>query len=183
MTTRLRHLGAAIIGILDPVPSPTTPPMSETEGAWVRAHAWTQGLRRIEDAYPHGFHRWCSCERGTCTACASGHHDRCISATGPRTDTDAGTLTDHGGFVVAVIHYTPSQRPCRWVCPCTHQERTAAADVCEPRPTRHTLASSRSVPGPTGQLSLFPDGGGVSMSFVKDVAPGLGLFGAVMRRE
>ncbi|MFD7015212.1 DUF6248 family natural product biosynthesis protein [Streptomyces sp. NPDC059928] len=125
MTTRLRHIGASIMGILDPVPSPTTPPMSGEEGAWVRAHAWTKGLRRIEDAYPHGFHRWCSCERGTCTSCAAGRHDRCISATGPRTDPDAGTITDSAGFVVAVIHYAPGQRPCRWICRCTHPTPTA----------------------------------------------------------
>ncbi|WP_406510993.1 DUF6248 family natural product biosynthesis protein [Streptomyces sp. NBC_00212] len=99
--------------------------MSSEEGAWVRAHAWTKGLRRIEDAYPHGFHRWCSCERGTCTSCAAGRHDRCISATGPRTDTDAGTITDSAGFVVAVICYAPGQRPCRWLCRCTHPTPTA----------------------------------------------------------
>ncbi|MFF7452405.1 MULTISPECIES: DUF6248 family natural product biosynthesis protein [unclassified Streptomyces] len=38
MTTRLRHIGAAIMGILDPIPSTTTSPMTEEEGAWVRAH-------------------------------------------------------------------------------------------------------------------------------------------------
>ncbi|MGW1870427.1 DUF6248 family natural product biosynthesis protein [Streptomyces mauvecolor] len=157
MTTRLRHIGASIMGILDPVPSLTTPPMSSEEGAWVRAHAWTKGLRRIEDAYPHGFHRWCACERGTCTSCAAGRHDRCISATGPRTDTDAGTITDSAGFVVAVIHYAPGQRPCRWICPCAHStddEQSAAADVCGPTTVRRASPPSRSMHAPTGQLSF-----------------------------
>jgi hypothetical protein len=54
------------------------------EGAWVRANAWTKGLRKIEDAYPYGFHRWCSCEAGTCHPCASGHHDQCAGQRAPR---------------------------------------------------------------------------------------------------
>ncbi|MGW2492374.1 DUF6248 family natural product biosynthesis protein [Streptomyces sp. NPDC001606] len=52
MTTWLRLIGASIMGILDPVPSSVTSPMTEAEGAWVRANAWTRGLRKIEDAYP-----------------------------------------------------------------------------------------------------------------------------------
>ncbi len=53
MTTLLRFVGAAIMGILDPVPSSVPSPMTEEEGAWVRANAWTKGLRKIDDAYPH----------------------------------------------------------------------------------------------------------------------------------
>lgn len=135
MTTRLRHIGAAIIGILDPVPSAVPSPMREEEGAWVRAHAWTKGLRKIEDAYPRGFHRWCSCERGICTGCTSEHHDRCVSAHGPRVDQYAGTITDAHGFVVAVIRYGPGQRPCRWLCPCPHpadHDLEETADAGEP---------------------------------------------------
>ncbi|MGW5736269.1 MULTISPECIES: DUF6248 family natural product biosynthesis protein [Streptomyces] len=113
MTTWLRFMGASIMGILDPVPSTVASPMTDEEGAWVRAHAWTTVLRRIEEAYPHGFHRLCSCERGTCHPCAAGHHDQCVSAAGARLDTDAGALTDRGGFVVASIQYGPGQRPCR----------------------------------------------------------------------
>ncbi|MFF1747851.1 DUF6248 family natural product biosynthesis protein [Streptomyces mirabilis] len=48
MTTRLRHIGASLIGILKPAPSHTASPMSEEVGAWVRAHAWTKALRRID---------------------------------------------------------------------------------------------------------------------------------------
>ncbi|MDQ0994800.1 hypothetical protein QFZ74_006117 [Streptomyces sp. V3I7] len=127
MTTWLRYIGASIMGILDPVPSAVPSPMPEEEGAWVRAHAWTKGLQRIENAYPHGFHRLCFCEHGTCHPCATGHHDRCISRDGARVDTHVGTVTDRGGFVVAVIHYADRQRPCRWVCPCTHPAAPAGA--------------------------------------------------------
>ncbi|WP_435279840.1 DUF6248 family natural product biosynthesis protein [Streptomyces sp. 1222.5] len=38
----------------------------------------------------------------------------------PRLDDYAGTITDRGGFVVAVIHHGPGQQPCRWLCPCPH---------------------------------------------------------------
>ncbi|MFD9284652.1 DUF6248 family natural product biosynthesis protein [Streptomyces mirabilis] len=159
MTTRLRHIGASLMGILKPVPSPTASPMSEEEGAWVRAHAWTKALRRIDDAYPHGFHRWCSCERGVCNPCESGRHDRCVSAAGPRVDEHADTMTDRGGFVVAVIHYGTGQRPCRWNCPCTHaasKEQTAPDAPCvPPQDVRHTRADSTLLPAPAAQLPLF----------------------------
>lgn len=159
MTTRLRHIGAAIMGILDPIPSTTPSPMTEEEGAWVRTHAWTKGLRKIDDAYPHGFHRWCSCERGICPGCASGHHDRCVSAQGPRVDEHADTLTDAHGFVVAVIRYGPDQRPCRWLCPCPHPaDVRATADTggpAQPTATRRTVPPPRPAPNAEDQLSLF----------------------------
>lgn len=167
-TTWLRYVGASIMGILDPVPSTVASPMTVEEGAWVRAHAWTKALRKIDDAYPHGFHRWCSCEAGTCHPCRTGHHDQCISRNGPRVDDDAGTITDRRGFVVAVIRYGPGQRPCRWICPCTHSpdgeaEEADAVDAPEVQPTaRHsTTRPSRSVAAlaPDGQMSLFASAG------------------------
>ncbi|MCF2435929.1 DUF6248 family natural product biosynthesis protein [Streptomyces thinghirensis] len=149
MTTWLRYVGASIMGILDPIPVPLTSPMSDAEGAWVRANAWTKALRRIDAAYPHGFHRWCSCERGTCHPCRSGHHDQCVSTNGPRVDDDAGTMTDRDGFVVAVIRYRSSERPCRWTCPLhphPHRRRRRrrqrrgqagqATEDCEAQPRR-----------------------------------------------
>ncbi|MET9462239.1 DUF6248 family natural product biosynthesis protein [Streptomyces canus] len=161
MTTRLRHIGAAIMGILDPIASTTPSPMTEEEAAWVRAHAWTKGLRKIDDAYPHGFHRWCSCERGICPGCASGHHDRCVSAGGPRADEHADTVTDAQGFVVAVIRYGPGQRPCRWLCPCPHKadaEETAdTGGLGEPTAARRAVRTSRPAPDAEDQLSLFAD--------------------------
>ncbi|WP_344076687.1 DUF6248 family natural product biosynthesis protein [Streptomyces crystallinus] len=148
------------MGILNPIPSPTPSPMTAEEGAWVRANAWTTALRKIDEAYPHGFHRWCSCEAGTCYPCRTGHHGQCISANGPRVDTDAGTLTDRGGFVVSVIRHTPHQRPCRWICPCPHTaapHKAAATETTTSGPS--TAHPARPAPGlaptPKGQLSLF----------------------------
>ncbi|MGW4951482.1 DUF6248 family natural product biosynthesis protein [Streptomyces parvulus] len=159
MTTRLRHIGAAIMGILTPIPSTVLSPMSEDEGAWVRARAWTKGLRTVEDAYPHGFHRWCSCERGICPGCDSGHHNRCVSAAGARVDKDAGTITDSQGFVVAVIRYGPGQRPCRWLCPCPHPagaEVTAGpGQPAQPAAAQHAAPDRRPAAAPKGQLPLF----------------------------
>jgi hypothetical protein len=126
MTTWLRFVGASILGILAPAPSTVSSPMSEEEGAWVRANAWTKALHKIEDAYPHGFHRWCSCEAGTCHPCVTGQHDTCVSADGPRVDEAVGTVTDRRGFVVAVIRYGPVQRPCPWICPCTPAGRNTS---------------------------------------------------------
>ncbi|MFF5011493.1 DUF6248 family natural product biosynthesis protein [Streptomyces phaeochromogenes] len=112
MTTRLRFVGASIMGTLDPDLSP----VSEEEGAWVRANPWTKGLRRVEDAYPRGFHRFCSREASTCHPCASGHHDQCISAGGSRVDEDAGNMTDRGGTgweeLRAARPGQPTIRPC-----------------------------------------------------------------------
>ncbi|WP_369383286.1 DUF6248 family natural product biosynthesis protein [Streptomyces sp. cg36] len=163
MTTWLRHIGASIMGILDPVPSTAPSPMPPQEGAWVRANAWTTALRKIDAAYPHGFHRWCSCEAGTCHPCRTGHHDQCISAHGPRTDDHAGTLTDRGGFVLALIHHRPHQQPCRWTCPCTHTaapHKGAATETAmpKPRPDRPARPAPASAPPAAGQLSLFDSG-------------------------
>ncbi|MGW3954677.1 DUF6248 family natural product biosynthesis protein [Streptomyces sp. NPDC004752] len=161
MTTRLRHIGAAIMGILDPIPSTSPSPMTEEEGAWVRAHAWTKGLRKIDDAYPRGFHRWCSCERGICPGCASGHHDRCVSADGPRVDEHADTVTDAQGFVVAVIRYGPGQRPCRWLCPCPHsadvEETADTGGPGKPTAARRAVPTSGPAPDAEDQLTLFAD--------------------------
>ncbi|WP_409240495.1 DUF6248 family natural product biosynthesis protein [Streptomyces sp. PA5.6] len=147
MTTRLRHIGAVLMGILKPIPANTPSPMTEEEGAWVRAHAWTEGLRKIDDAYPYGFHRWCSCERGICPGCASGHHARCVSASGPRVDEHADTITDARGFVVALLQYGPGQHPCRWLYPCLHP-----SDTEEPASTGRTekLPAAERPPPRTG---------------------------------
>ncbi|MEU6511030.1 DUF6248 family natural product biosynthesis protein [Streptomyces sp. NPDC046942] len=159
MTTWLRYVGASIMGILDPVPSAVPSLMSEEEASWVRANAWTKGLRRIEEAYPHGFHRWCSCERGTCHPCATGHHDQCASADSPRIDEDAGTVTDRGGFVVAIIQYGPGQRPCRWVCACSHPADATQPTAGSAGQKRRVASRTRPVPPrpyvTDDQLALF----------------------------
>ncbi|WP_373467061.1 DUF6248 family natural product biosynthesis protein [Streptomyces umbrinus] len=126
------------------------------------ANAWTKSLRKIEDAYPHGFHRWCSCEAGTCHPCVTGQHDKCVSADGPRVDEAVGTITDRRGFVVAVIRYGPGQRPCRWICPCTHPtdvEETAGTDPPgQPPAAQRAVPAHGPAPGPEGQLILFASG-------------------------
>lgn len=163
MTTWLRYVGASIIGILDPVPSAVPSPMTEEEGTWVRVNAWTKALRKIDDAYPHGFLRWCSCEAGTCHPCATGHHDQCVSAKGPRVDKHAGTMTDRGGFVVAVIRYRPGQRPCRWLCPCTHpadvEDTTDTGKPGKPPAAQQAVPLPVPAPDPEGQLTLFAASG------------------------
>lgn len=155
MTTRLRHVGAAIMGILDPIPSNTPSPMGAEEGAWVRANAWTKHISRIDGAYPHGFHRWCACEYGICSNCMAGAHDTCNTVEGPRRDRSAGTITDREGFVVAIIVHRDDQVPCRRICPCTH-------DAADPSPGRSVPAArtarrahnSASVAS-AGQIGLF----------------------------
>ncbi|WP_199550149.1 DUF6248 family natural product biosynthesis protein [Streptomyces sp. N35] len=155
MTSWLRHIGGAIMGILDPVPSPVPSPMSEQEGAWVREHAWTKGLRKIEAAYPHGFHRWCACERGTCVSCRGGHHEQCISGNGPRVEQDDGTITDRDGFVVAVLLHGPGKRPCRWQCRCAHPTRREVARGTATQPAPPKCLDAPVTPDPAGQLALF----------------------------
>lgn len=145
MTTRLRMIGAKILGILDPVPLPS--PMSEDEGAWVRAHAWTDGLREIEARYPHGFHRWCSCQRGTCWNCLNDRCDICVHRQRGGPDVDehepSGSVTDARGYVVALIVLRDGQRPCRWMCRCPCPKTGPAP--APPRKAR-TLSTSRPAP-------------------------------------
>ncbi len=116
----LRLHAALILGICDPVPMPS--PMSEADGAWVREHAWTSALRKIDEPYPYGLYRWCLCQSGTCWNCLVGRCDLCvhrqqggpdISGHGP-----ARTITDSRGFVVAVFVLRDGERPCRWTCRC-----------------------------------------------------------------
>ncbi|WP_415926081.1 DUF6248 family natural product biosynthesis protein [Streptomyces sp. AK02-04a] len=124
MTTWLRSFSTSIIGFLDPIPLAVPSPMSHEEAAWVRSHAWTSALRRIEGAHPNGFYRWCPCERGLCHPCRAGYHDQCASSEGPTLDDRVGTVTGCAGVIVSVVRSAPGQRPCRWLCPCSHQQRT-----------------------------------------------------------
>lgn len=173
-TTLLRLHGALILGIVDPTPMPS--PMSEEEGRWVREHAWTDGLCGIENAYPWGFHRWCSCQSGTCWPCSVDRCDRCVTREhgGPRYDEDAGSVTTGDGFVVARIVHRDDQRPCRSICVCTcpktgpaparRRRRRAAA----PTP-RRTEAEARR-PGPESPVQLALELS-VGASTAEDAAP------------
>lgn len=154
-TPLLRLHGAFILGIVDPVPMPS--PMSEEDGQWIREHAWTKAIRDIDDVYPYGFYRWCSCQRGSCWNCLSLRCDICVHRqTPPKPDTSAGTVTDRHGFVIALIVHRAGETPCRWVCKCAHSAVSAAApapDMPAPSPPRRT--SRRPVEPVAGQADLF----------------------------
>ncbi|WP_435109763.1 DUF6248 family natural product biosynthesis protein [Nocardiopsis synnemataformans] len=130
-TPHLRLIGSLIMGIVDPVdlPSPLDEPMSEEDAAWVREHAWTPGLRAIERVYPWGFHRWCSCQRGTCWNCLNYRCDICVHRQlgGAQVDTGAGVITTGAGYVAGELLHHEKQAPCRWLCRCPC-DKTSSAD-------------------------------------------------------
>ncbi|MGA5579444.1 DUF6248 family natural product biosynthesis protein [Streptomyces koyangensis] len=110
--------GALIMGITDPVPNPS--PMPEEAGEWVREHAWPVHWQEMEDRYPFGFHRWSTCERGTCWNCLSGRHDICVHRQkgGPDVDDNRDWVTNHQGRTVAEFIPRPDGEPCVWWCRC-----------------------------------------------------------------
>nr|BEK71329.1 hypothetical protein KPHV_85560 [Kitasatospora purpeofusca] len=114
--TRLRHVGAAFLAIREPIPSTTPSPMTAEEAAWVRANAWSRALRRMDESYPHGYFRWCKCERGVCSNCVGGRHSTCATRNGPVSG--PGTITDSRGYIRAFVVTTADQRACSWICPC-----------------------------------------------------------------
>ena len=114
--TLLRLHAAAILAIREPIPSVVPSPMSEEEAAWVRAKAWTAPLRKIDDSYPHGYYRWCDCERGVCTNCVGGRHHNCATRNGPRGGIES--ITDARGYVLAKVITAWGRRGCSWICPC-----------------------------------------------------------------
>ncbi len=85
-----------------------------------------------------------------------------MSADGPRVADDAGTITDHRGFVVAVVKHRPDQRPCRWICPCTHpadaRETTDTGNPGNPPAAQPAVPAPGPAPDPEYQLSLFTSG-------------------------
>lgn len=130
--TLLRMHAAMIMGIVDPVPMPS--PMSDEEFQQIRDHVWPQRMRDVDDAYPHGFYRWCYCQHGTCWNCHAGRCDLCVHRQKRGPDIcDGGTVTDTHGYVVAHIVYAPHQRPCRWVCRCPCP-KTGPAPSQQPEP-------------------------------------------------
>ncbi|GHB76031.1 hypothetical protein GCM10010331_74890 [Streptomyces xanthochromogenes] len=110
--------GALIMGITDPVPNAS--PMSEDAGAWVREHAWPAHWQEMEDRYPFGFHRWSTCERGTCWNCLNGRCDICVHRQegGPSVDSNRDWVTNHQGRTVAEFIPRPGGEPCVWWCRC-----------------------------------------------------------------
>ena len=116
--TLLRLHGAAFMGIREPIPSDTPSPMGEEEAQWVRTNAWSPAIARIDQCYPHGYWRWCECERGICTNCVGGRHATCQTRTPKQEQEYASITTGRKGYHVASVIYLPHQRPCKWLCPC-----------------------------------------------------------------
>ncbi|MGW0601652.1 DUF6248 family natural product biosynthesis protein [Streptomyces sp. NPDC002776] len=87
----------------------------------------------------------------------------CIGRNEPRVDKHACRITDHGGFVVAVILYGPGQQPCQWPGPCTHSaddqtEETASAIGPGIPVAAHELCPRVPSAEPEGQAHPFTEG-------------------------
>lgn len=117
-TALLNFQGGLIMGIIDPVPNPS--PMSEDEGAWVRARVWPEFLTEIDRKYPFGFWRWSMCERGTCWNCLAKRCDLCVHRQegGPHVDDNTDWVHDARGRGVAKRILRPDDEPCVWWCRC-----------------------------------------------------------------
>lgn len=151
-----------LLGLANPVKMPS--PMSEAEGAWVRAHVWTPAMRDLDAGYPYGFYRWCSCQHGTCWKCLSNRCDLCVHRQhgGPNVDPLAPSGWIHGtrGNVLARIVVRDGEQPCRWVCACPCA-KTGPAPA--PPPRKHRQGTDRRAepspvqpePAPSDQPALF----------------------------
>jgi hypothetical protein len=125
---------ALILGLVDPVPNSS--PMSEDEGAWVRAHAWPDHYRLLERGYPWGYWRWSTCERGTCWNCLGNRCDLCVHRQegGPSVDDNFDWLHNHLGHAVARVIVRPDGAPCVWQCRCPCDKTTAPEEEAHPEP-------------------------------------------------
>ncbi|WP_327286658.1 DUF6248 family natural product biosynthesis protein [Streptomyces sp. NBC_01205] len=114
----LNFQGALIMGLVDPVPNAS--PMPETEGEWVREHAWPDHFHTIESKYPWGFYRWAMCERGVCWNCLSNRCDLCVHRQegGPHVDDNTDWVHGSTGRVVARLILRADDAPCVWWCRC-----------------------------------------------------------------
>ncbi|MFJ5120900.1 DUF6248 family natural product biosynthesis protein [Kitasatospora sp. NPDC088548] len=133
-STRLSNLIAALImGIVDPVPSPS--PMGEAEGAWVREHVWPRRYQTIEAKYPFGYRRWTHCQRGTCWNCLNNRCDLCIHRQrgGPDVDDNTDWVENARSRAVAKLIVRPDGARCQWWCRCPCPKSTpAAAETDDP---------------------------------------------------
>ncbi|MFD3908952.1 DUF6248 family natural product biosynthesis protein [Streptomyces californicus] len=163
----LNRQGALIMGITDPVPNAS--PMPEEAGAWVREHAWPAHWQAMEDRYPFGFHRWSTCERGTCWNCLNGRCDICVHRQngGPSVDSNREWVTNHQGRTVAEFIPRPDGEPCVWWCRCEcpkdgpapalpAQKRAAASApaASDPAPARAAVTVRKPETGAT-QAALW----------------------------
>ncbi|MFF3313368.1 DUF6248 family natural product biosynthesis protein [Streptomyces sp. NPDC002952] len=145
-TALLNLHGGLIMGIIDPVPNLS--PMSEDEGAWVRAQVWPRFLTEIDDKYPFGFWRWSMCERGTCWNCLSRRCDLCVHRQegGPHVDGNVEWVHNARGRCVAKLLIRSDDAPCVWWCRC-------------PCPKDGPLASEPETPPTSADTAGRPDGG------------------------
>jgi hypothetical protein len=147
---------------------------TEERADWIRAQAWTTGMREIDDSYPGGrgcfLYRISPCEMERCGACDSGRCDRCVTQAETQDARwparwDTGVLLD--GRVVAHLSPVESQRCAGWVCTCDCRHFELAdigeADAAGPPAARRPAARPRDeqrvrpVPEPM-QDALFPVG-------------------------
>ncbi|PJE97168.1 hypothetical protein CUT44_14410 [Streptomyces carminius] len=147
-TAALNFQGALIMGLIDPLPNAS--PMPEEAGAWVREHVWPDHFREIDRKYPHGFHRWSTCERGTCWNCLSGRCDLCVHRQkgGPDVDDNTDWVHNQEGRCVAKLILRPGGEPCVWWCRCDCSK--------DPAPARPT---ARPVPDPVPAAAPARDHG------------------------
>ncbi|WP_327359747.1 DUF6248 family natural product biosynthesis protein [Streptomyces sp. NBC_01304] len=152
---RMLHLG-----LVDPVPNPS--PMSEDEGAWVRAHVWPGFLRLIDDGYAWGYWRWSMCERGTCRNCLARRCDLCVHRQKGHPDAcdNQDAVHSHRGRMVATLILRPGGETCAWTCRCSCPKDSAPhpAPPRAPAPDRNqrpALPRQRdAAPAPDGQDTL-----------------------------
>lgn len=113
----------------------TAPIMSSEAAAWIRANAWTPGMREIDASYPKGrgcfLYRISPCEMHQCGACDMGRCDRC-AALQKNEPFRWDASVDLAGRVVARLYAIESQRCAGWVCTCTC--RNPAAEPAESLP-------------------------------------------------
>ncbi|WP_433465729.1 DUF6248 family natural product biosynthesis protein [Spirillospora sp. CA-128828] len=112
------------------------PPLTDDRAAWIRANAWTGGMRKTYREVPQSFHR-CACQSGLTHWCQIGQHDRCHRAAPQRTEatvicTPGGSHPAHfpadyehktdtsatGPRFESIAMVWHADRVCRWICPC-----------------------------------------------------------------
>jgi hypothetical protein len=109
--------------------------MTPEQAAWVRANAWTQGMRKTHSERP-GNDSFCACQYGTTTQCCDGHHDQCRRITPlrfPETYVCAPDGQRVMSFAEQYAHPAESatgmnesahamvwlaDRTCQWLCDC-----------------------------------------------------------------
>lgn len=149
----------------------TAPAFTPERAAWIRANAWNDDLREMDDSYPDGrgcfiFHM-SPCELGVCVPCSTGRCDQCLTTQhdGRPINWMAATVA-LDGVVVARLYPVDGQRCAGWWCPCDHPAPTRPAGVAA-GPSRSTRRQAAHPPGrrtlgppPVGQLDIFAIGVG-----------------------